>query len=242
MAGTFLVRRLRDSRPDMRTTTTNDGVPQPTGYFPDRSNPQQGQVTTSPLFEAMYADRGTIDPVEVQRVDQHPWLQVDATWTPPVAGPRRDGRNDPLTSGPARPTPRLLGLFFNYTQGNSHTGLDDVPGRKFNRYGSQDGASTVWYADPSRQMAPYQPDPATGQNPDSLRSILAGPAHGWTAQPVFNVKAVENAKALQLLQQQPGRNDRLAPSTYAGQTFSNQTTKVANPAGAAPVPSRRSRG
>lgn len=242
MADTYLVRRLRDARPDMRTEVTNDGCPQPTGYFPDRSNPQQGTVSLSPVFGRLYADRGTIDPVEVQRVDQHPWLQVDATWTPPVAGPRRDGRNDPLTSGPARPTSRLLGLFFNYTQGNSHSSLDDVPGRKFPRIGSQDGASTVWYTDPYRQLAPFEPDPATGQMPDSLRQLPAGPAHGWTAQPVMNVKAVENAKAMQLLQQQPGKNDRLAPSTYAGQTFSNRTSPVANPAGAAPTPSRRRRG
>lgn len=248
MTDTYLQRRQQMLNPQTRTDTQPDGSPAPTGYYPDRSNPQQGQVSVSPVFDGLYRDRGTIGAFTNERIDQHPYLQVSANWTPPPAGPRRDGRDDPLTAGPPAPTPRIVDLWFRRTSGNSISRLADVPGHTFPKNGSQDGASTTWYVSTQASMTPYDPTrlvPYQGGElgmPDTLRQIAPSPPHGWTAQPVFNVKATENRKATELIQQQRGKADRLAPSTYAGQSFSNRTAQVSNPAGAAPVPSRRSRG
>jgi hypothetical protein len=238
----FYMRRSADLAPTARTNVHPDGQPAPTGYYRDMTGVNQGRVSISRVPGRLYHDYGTVGHYNDERIDQHGYLQVSATWSPAPAGPRRDGRDDPLVSGPPMPTPRRTGLFWRIAAGTSKTQLDDVPGHVFPKNGSQDGASWTWFCDPKLQLAPYTPDPRTGQNPDSLRSLEPSPAHGWTSQPVLNIKAVENAKALALIQQQAGRNDRLAPSTYAGQSFSARTSRVSNPAGATMTPSRRTRG
>lgn len=237
----FYMRRSADLAPERRVNVRPDGQPAPTGYYRDMTGVHQGHATLSRVHGRLYHDYGTVEHSYTERIDQHGYLQVTATWTPPPMGPRRDGRDDPLSAGPPRPTPRRTGLFFRVAAGTSKTRLDDVPGHVFPKRGSQDGASWTWFCDPIRQLAPFTPDAKTGQNPDTLRAIPPSPAHGWTSQPVMNVKAVENAKAIALIQQQAGRNERLAPSTYSGQSFSARTARVSNP-GSAPAPSRRSRG
>lgn len=243
MSVPFYQRRSADLNPQATVYTYPDGSPAPTGLHPDMTGVNQRPASLySQVYDDQYRDWGTVGPFTDESIDQHPYLQVSATWTPPPAGPRRDGRDDPLTAGPPRHEPRLLGMFQRATAGNSISRLMDVPGHTFPTTGSQDGASTTWYVDPGVAMAPYTIDPVTGQQPDSLKTVPPSPAHGWTAQPVFNVKATENRKALSELRQQTGnRGDRLAASTYAGQSYSARTAYVANN-GSTSVPSRRTRG
>lgn len=238
----FYMRRSADLRPTARANTRPDGQRAPTGYYRDMTGVNQGRASWSPVGERMYRDYGTVGHYSDERIDQHPYIQVSASWTPSPAGPRRDGRDDPLTAGPPMPTPWLAHLYWRRAAGTDRTQLNNVPGHVFPKGGSQDGASWTWFCDPGRQIAPYQPQENSGQNVDSLRSLAPSPAHGWTAQPVFNIKAVENRKARELIQMQAGRNDRLAPSTYSGQSFSAVSARVSNPSGSAPVPSRRTRG
>lgn len=237
----FYQRRSADLNPRGRTNMRPGGVPAPTGYYRDMTGVNQAPAIETGVCDELYRDWGTVGRLTDEKVDQHPYMQVSATLSPAPAGPRRDGRNDPLVDGLPAPTPRLLGLFYRRAAGTSHTRLDDVPGHVFPKVGSQDGASTTWAVDPAVAMAPYNLD-ANGEQPDSLKKVRPSPAHGWTAQPVFNVKATENRKAVQLIQQKNGRQDRLAASTYSGQSYSSRTAHVANGPGAAPTPSRRHRG
>lgn len=227
-------------RPDRRLPARPDGAPAPTGYFPDRSWPEQGQASWSPVYDDQYgpARQETLDGAE--KVDQHPFLQVSATITAPPQGPRKSGRNDPMEDGPAAPTLRLLGLFYARAQGTDQTRHLDAPGVRFPSNGSQDGASWSYYQDPKLALLPYNPAPdANGEMPDTLRALPPSPPHGWTEQPAINSKAADNAKMKTLRQQARPHQDRLANSTYAGQTFSQQTAHVGQAAGGAPSWRRR---
>jgi len=230
--------------PDRRATVRPDGTPAPTGYYPDRSGPQQGQATFSPVYDQLYgpARQEMLDAAELR--DQHPYLQISGTWTPPPAGPRRDGRTDPQTDGPGQPTLRLLTMFRQRAQGTSDTHLMNAPGIRYPTNGSQDGASWTYYQDPALAMADFAPaaDSVDGQMPDSLRALPPSPAHGWTEQPVFNAKELDNLKFRQLRQQQGPHQDRLANSTYAGQSYSATTSHVSQAAATATTPTRRHRG
>lgn len=222
--------------PNRRLAVRPDGLPAPTGYFPDRSWPEQGEASWSPVMDREYGPaRQEVMPGE--KVDQHPYLQVSATITAPPQGPRKDGRNDPMQDGPAAPTPRLLGLFYARAQGTDQTHYLDAPGVRFPSNGSQDGASWTYYQDPRLALLPYEPKPdAGGEMPDTLRALPPSPPHGWAEQPAMNARQVELNKMRTMRQQKAPHQDRLANSTYAGQTYSARTAHVgARTGGTAPT-------
>lgn len=240
---------------DRETRARPDGSPAPTGYFPNRSWPQQGVASFSPTNDDLAGcspasgGRGLYGPDrvealdDVERVDQHPWLQVSATWTPMPDTERPSGHDDPLADGPPQPTLRMLQLFYARAQGTMSTRFLDVPGRKFPPNGSQDGSSWAYYQDPARAMAAYDPAPGQDEMPDSLRALPPSPAHGWTEQPAYNAKERENTKSLRDLKQQAKpHQDRLAPSTYAGQSYSASTAHAGATQVPGQVPTRRPRG
>lgn len=222
-------------RPDSRTlqparrlsVRPGDQQPKPTGYYPDLYGERSRDfVSTSEVLEyGPYGNRPARGQVcdSSEAVDQHPFVQVDQMWTPPMQGERKDGRNDPAADGPARPTLRILQLFHQRAQGTSATRFLDVPGRRFPTNGSQDGATWVYYQDAAAAMSPLNAD---GSAPESLRSLPPSPAHGWTVRPVINASAAENRKARSLRQQRSPHQDRLAPATGAGQTYSARTAHV----------------
>jgi hypothetical protein len=116
----------------------------------------------------------------------------------------------------------------------------DVPGRAFPSTGSQDGSSTTWFQNVNAATAPYNIDPAaydpkypeqTTDMPDSLSAIPAGPAHGWSNVPVANGYVLARNQDRRRKHQQNVAQNRLANSTYAGQTYSQSTAHVSNPAG-----------
>lgn len=223
-------------RPDSRTLNPGrrlayrpgDLQPKPTGYYPDmygersRDYPSTSEVMDYGPDGGNRPPRGQVGD-RSEAVDQHPFVQVDQMWTPPLQGDRRDGRNDPAADGPSRPTLRLLQLFYARAQGTDRTAFEDVPGRRFPSNGSQDGSTWVYYQDARIAMSPAGPD---GTAPDSLRSLPPSPAHGWTVRPVVNSAAAEVRKAATLRQQQRPHQDRLAPATAAGQTYSQRTAQV----------------
>lgn len=214
------------------------GQPRPTGYYPDMYGSRQMRATVYPVEPyGVNVLRRQVGDVAVMN-DQHPYLQVDATWWPAPAAGRRDGAHDPLTDGPARPTVRNLQLFYMRAQGSSDTRFLDVPdGRRFSPYGTQDGVTTAYYQDPVAQMTPAD---AAGLAPDSLKQLPPGPPHGWTSIPAVNATAFNVHKSRVLQQQTNPHQDRLANATASGQTYSQRTAHVQRTAGA--TPSWRPRG
>lgn len=218
----------------------------PTGYYPDaRTKPQAPYDRAEDQADA----RGYIQDLfpqepfhRAERIDQHPFLHVSATWTPsPDGNGRRTGTQDPLLCGPARPDTVLLSLFEYRGAGTGNTRYMDVPdGRVFPEYGSQDGSSWIYYQDADAAIArldttgsPLPSDPS--QNPtaqSTSRKLPPGPTHGWTSVPVVNDKQTQIDKALRDLRQQKSpHQDRKANSTYAGQTYSQRTASVTQAAG-----------
>jgi hypothetical protein len=231
----------------------NGWGPSPTGYQPDHRNANQRAVATplDNLVRAPYGSPGALGliPTEpgsnAELIDQHPFLHVAASWTPDSYGNGRpDGGHDPLTDGPPRPEIKNVALHYYRRSGNSRSRYSDVPdGRRFPATGSQDGSSTTLYVDSRAATEPFKPDPATGQHRESLMRLAPGPAHGWSSVPVVDTRLQDLRKVKQLKQQKNVKQNRLANSTYAGQTYSQQTAHVHNPAGAPQsVPSWRARG
>lgn len=228
-----------------RTGVAPGGMPAPTGYYPNVRGQLQSPILIGPVFDELYrpAVVGANDPGE--KIDQHPWLDVTQTWTPPENTDRPSGVQDPLTDGPAQPTIRDLSLHYRRQSGDSVTAYYDAPGHVFPKNGSQDGAAWTYYQDPTLALMPYDPAQLQrdGQMPDTLRGIPPSPPHGWAVRPLVNSQAAINAKTALLVQEQPGKQERLANSTYAGQTYSQTTARVgAMDAVHGTVHSRRSRG
>jgi len=226
-----------------RGTMPNTGAQVPTGYYPNVRGQLQAPIGIGPVFDELYraAVVGANDPGEA--VDQHPWMYVTQTWTPPEDTDRPSGVQDPLTDGPAQPTIRDLSLHYRRESGRSNTAHYNVPGRKFPRNGNQDGATWTMYQDVTRALMPYDPAQTSGgQMPDTLRALPPSPAHGWTERPLINAQAAINAKTGALVQQQATRQERLANSTYAGQTYSQTTAHAGQGSTFGTVHSRRGRG
>jgi hypothetical protein len=211
-----------------------------------------GQVRDDyPVTEAHNSPGGPRVPVQLldsaEKLDQHPFIEVAATWQPGPSGMngRQDGLHDPLTDGLPTPTLRLLSTWWYPRSGTSRTRYMDVPdGRTFPQAGSQDGQSWTYYVDTDTATGPYNPvipydstnPEGTGQNADSLRALPPSPAHGWSEIPVDSGTKLMRRQNKQIKgQQQYVGQNRLANSTYAGQTYSQQTGHVANPAGATAV-------
>lgn len=235
----------------VETFNMPDGTPAPTGYYPNLNGYMGRVIQGSPTFPEMYPEVLITEQHAAEEVAQHPYLYVEATWTPPADNPRPSGISDPLAAGPPQPTIRDLSMFYAREQGSSHTRFDDVPGHKFPKYGNQDGVSTTYFQDTGLAMAPYnpslvvaegtQPDGITGM-PDTLRAVAPSPAHGWSEQPVIQTAQEDsNNRMASQTQQQPGRQDFLANSNIAGQSYGLQTVHVAQTQQAGEVYSVRRR-
>lgn len=220
-----------------------DGTWAPTGYYPNVG----GHFPDRPPGYAMLEDCirndvvvGALDWTEDK--DQHDWVQVSADWTPPPHVERPPGVHDPLPDGPPPTTLRDLSLHYTRWAGASQTRLLDAPGvTGFRDTGTQDGISGVYLQDVKRTLAPYAPATPGGEMPDTLRWLPPGPAHGWTVRPAETSTGETITKMRDLVQQQPGRQELLANSTYAGQSYGVQTAHLV-PTGSGGVPSRRTRG
>ena len=225
-------------------------VPAPTGFYPGvRGHLQHPVEVDHRAFEELYHETivGSLNYTE--DIDQHPWVQVDATWTPAPNMTRPDGKWDPLCDGPPPPTLRDLSLHYRKWAGASVTRFADVPGVTFPPTGTQDGSSWTYLQSPALAQQHFDPalnkfNESTGQieggMPDTLRTLPPSPVHGWTARAVLTPQQEVNLKAAALQQQTPGRQERLAPSSYAGQSYGQGTAVVAGPVGS--VPSMRPRG
>jgi hypothetical protein len=228
-----------------RGTMPNTGAQVPTGYYINVRGQLQAPVAIGPVYDELYrgAVVGANDPGEV--IDQHPWIYITQTWVPPENTERPSGVQDPLTDGPPPPTLKDLSLHYRRESGRSNTQYYNVPGHTFPRNGNQDGASWTYYQDPTRALTPYDPAQTTnGQMPDTQRALPPSPAHGWTMRPNVNGQAAINAKTSVLVQQQAVKQERLANSTYAGQTYSQTTARAGDGSGSTfgTVHSRRGRG
>lgn len=226
----------------------------PTGWRPEHPAATMGEVggamdlTVYEPHNTPGGDRIPVEPLNGSlKLDQHPFVEVAATWHPAPSGMngRKTGRHDPLPDGLPEPTLRLLSTWWYPRSGTSRTRYMDVPdGRQFPATGSQDGQSWTYFVDTATATGPYDPvipyDPTnpegTGQNADSFRALPPSPPHGWSEIPIesgVKIMRTQNAK-IKGQQQYVGQN-RLANSTYAGQTYSQQTKHVANPAGSSQV-------
>ena len=226
-----------------RRGVTPSGMPAPTGYYPDVRGHLTAPVVVGPCYDQLYraAVVGANDPGE--RIDQHPYAYIAQTWTPPRDDERPSGVQDPLTDGPPQPSIRDLSLHYRRQAGSSVTQYYDAPGHTFPRNGNQDGASWTFYQDVTRALMPYDPAQTTnGQMPDTLRALPPSPAHGWAVRPLVNSQAAINAKTASLVQQAAPKQELLANSTYAGQTYSQTTARAGQGVGYGTVHSRRGRG
>lgn len=229
-------------------STANSWGPAPTGYYPDFNQETMGQASNDyPVHEPNGSPGGPIVPttaVNAEKVDQHVFTQVSGTWTPMThaqGNGRPTGKHDPQTDGPGQPEQRLLSTWYYRGSGNQRNSYMDVPdGRTFPATGSQDGASTTWYQSIQAAMAPYNIDPAAYSNtdpygstamPDTLSSIPSGPSHGWSAIPVASGTKLHRLQTAKRVGQQNVGQNRLAQSSYAGQTYSQSTAHVQNPKG-----------
>lgn len=220
-----------------RTGAMPDGMPTPTGRYPNISGSRTGPtpVGGNVVFDDLYpagVNAGSLDWTE--RVDQHSYLQVSATWTPAPNDRRPSGRQDPLTDGPPQPFLDDLSVWFNTRQGTSVTAFLDAPGIQYPATGQQDGASWTYLQSTGLALENYTPsrlDPGTGQMPDTLRALPPSPPHGWAEQPPTKSQQENNAKAAALVQQQPGKQERIANSTFAGQSFGQRTLHVGEATG-----------
>jgi hypothetical protein len=238
---------------DQRGAPPMSWGPSPTGWYPDFNADRQGVADPDNLIVEPHgssggsptgAGGGAVVPavaVSAEKIDQHAYLQVAGTWTPAPNQERPTGQYDPAVDGPGAPVPRMLMHFYYRERGASRTAYMNVPdGRTFPAAGSQDGASTTWYQDPAAAMAPYNIDPAaydakhperSTAMPDSLSAIPAGPAHGWSEIPVSPGTLLIRNQTRKRRQQQNVNQNRLANSTYAGQSYSQSTAHVSNPPG-----------
>jgi hypothetical protein len=229
-----------------RTDAQPGGLPAPTGYYPNDRGHLQHPYPAYPQYPMDDRDIESWQYVvqdylhDAELIDQHPYLQVTATWTPRPNDQRFDGVHDPLTDGPPQPYLDDLARWYYRGPGSSVTGYADVPGRTFPPIGSQDGQSWIYAQSPQLTLAPYAPAEPGGEMPDTLRSFAPSPAHGWASRPLLSSSQEVNAKANALTQQQQPHQDYLATSTYAGQSYSARTASV-GPATAS-VPSMRRRG
>lgn len=225
-----------------RQDTRPDGTWAPTGYYPNVG----GHLPGRPPGYEVYEDQIHGDVVVgylngTEDIDQHDWLDVTATWTPPPHVDRPPGVHDPLTDGPPQPSLRDLALHYRKWAGASVTRLLDAPGIQFRDTGTQDGISGVYLQDVQRTLAPYAPATPGGDMPDTLRWLPPGPAHGWTVRVAQTSTQETLTKLSDLTQQAPGHQELLANSTYAGQSYGVGTAHL-TPTGSGGVPSRRTRG
>lgn len=230
---------LEIDQADVRTRAMPDGTPAVTGYYPNLPGTIKHPVGGNLVFDDLYPGTinvGSLDHTE--KIDQHSWLQVSNRWTPPPDTTRPSGRQDPITDGPPQPFLDDMSIAYNRRQGTSVTAHLDAPGIQFAAFGSQDGATWTYAQSTQRSLAPYDPsqlDPTTGQMPDTLRALAPSSPHGWTEQPPVLSQAENNLKAASLKQQVPGKQELVADSTYAGQSYGMTTRHVTGQPGTSTI-------
>ncbi len=151
--------------------------------------------------------------------DNHPYMYSGTE----VSG-RLSGNHDPQLDGPNRPEVHVMQRAYNWTYGTFASRNFD-PQRNYNKYGYQDGSTTVIYGGEAGYYLPY------GQRGTSLAvpparpgpsKILAGPPHGLHTDTAWSRKdAVRRSLASD--QMKAPRQDRLSNSRRAGQSYSQLT-------------------
>lgn len=216
-----------------RRTQTPDGVPAPTGYYPNiyRGTDTPGTKPVPHVFQHN-KDTSPYDP-DWQQFDRTimkqrmPVERVSSTWVPDHSE-RNSGIVDPLESGPVPTTIRMLSREYMVQRGTSNTRNMDNNITQKSPYGQQDGASWTETIDPIRSN--YKLSPPSDES--SLVRVAPSGPHGLHSQLPLAIRKQSNTKRLQRPQQQAARQNRLANSPYVGQSFSATTQQ------AAPTPQR----
>lgn len=212
-----------------RRTQTPDGVPSPTGYYPNiyRGTETPGTKPVPHVFQHN-KDTSPYDP-DWQQFDitimkqRMPIQRVSSTWVPDH-GERPSGTVDPLESGPVPTTIRMLSREYRVMGGTSNTRNMDNNITPKSKYGQQDGVRWTETVDPI--ISNYKLSPATDES--SMVKVAPSGPHGLHSQTPLAVRKQSNTKRNQRPQQQAARVNRLANSTYVGQSYS-ATTEQATP-------------
>lgn len=230
---TTTVGRRRGTQPGLYAPAgLVEQMPAANGYYPNVRNQLQKPVVGNRPNAAIVGSTGDLYQATViqdslhgaERIDQHPMLHVSATWTPYPENERPSGRIDPMVDGPSQPELMDVSTHYNRRQGTSVTAFLNAPGIKYPTTGNQDGVSWTYVQSPVLAEAAYgSQNMVNGEMPDTIRAMAPSPPHGWTEQPVLNSQQENNIKAAKLKQQQPGKQERIANSTYAGQSFGART-------------------
>ncbi len=140
---------------------------------------------------------------------------------------RSSGIHDPLADGPVRPSLRMLMVDHRRESGTDATRTYDPRRPKYSRFGTQDGFATrVWGGTPGFFMAYGQRGSGESVGSDTSGAVMlpATVSHGLHTHTV-NQRRTTAKNYRSTPQMVPGRQDRLANSTRAGQSYS-QTTIV----------------
>ena len=212
-----------------RRTQTPDGLPAPTGYYPNiyRGTVNPG-IKPNPHVFQHNKDTSPYDP-DWQQFDRTimkqrmPVERVSSTWVP-TPGDRPSGTVDPLESGPVPTTIRMLSREYRVMGGTSNTRNMDNNVTPKSKYGRQDGVSWTETIDPVRSNHKLSPP----SDESSLVLVAPSGPHGLHSQLPLDIRRQSNTKRLQRPQQQSTRQNRLANSPYVGQSYS-ATTQSASP-------------
>lgn len=219
-----------------RRNTTPDGLPAPTGYYPNiyRGTSNPGVQPKKPIMFQHRRDTSPYEP-DWQQFDrtiykQHMPVFRNSSTIVPDKPERPSGTVDPLESGPVAPQLRMLSRNFRIQSGTSNTrNLDNNIAQK-SPIGQKDGVTWTTTIDPvisnARLSAP-QYDENGNQLGSMVRIPPSGPygLHGRTPTHKRS-QAQSNATRQARAQQVGAKVDRLANSQYVGQSYSATTTHV----------------
>lgn len=151
---------------------------------------------------------------------------------------RLSGENDPMLSGPSRPSLRVVNRTFNYQQGTDYRNADDrtrpyATNNQGDWIGQKDGSISPVYGGTPGMYQPYgsyggfttgpvkgiQSPVALGAPGDGPQSIRSGPPHGLHTATLPDYSQTLGYY-MATPQQAPGRIDRPANSRIAGQSYS----------------------
>lgn len=152
---------------------------------------------------------------------------------------RDSGENDPLLSGPVRPSLRVINRTINFQVGTDATAATDDLSRNYTKdndgqwVGTQDGAPTKIYGGVPGMYQPYgsyagfttglvkgiQSSVPLGAPGDGPQTIPAGPPHGLHTATLPDYSQTLG-RYMSVPQQVGGRVDRPSNSRIAGQSYS----------------------
>ena len=219
--------------PNKRLPVTPDGTPAITGYYPDviRGTSRGGPRKTPPAYVGMYGNTPYV--ASWQQFDkaifkQHTILaHQSSTWVPDKSVvQRQDGLHDPLADGPVAPTYRMISRNYRIQGGTSNTANLDNNVVKFSPYGMQDGVTYIDTIDPIKSNPKINPvGPGMTYTESSQFQVPPSGPHGIHARtPLHKLNQVQaNTLNRNKVQQKGTRQNRLANSNYAGQSYSATT-------------------